>query len=345
MRMLRPTLLVLTLALTGCARCGASEGSTDAAPASSRPAGGLTQEDAKRVLARVGDRVITLGDFAAVLERLGPYERMRYQAPERRKELLEDMITVELLAAEAIAKGYDQDPLTQLEIQNALRDALLADLRNGADKPEQIPQDQVRAWYNEHAEMFKDPERRRVSAIVLSSRAAAEAVLADLQKDNTALHFGQLVQQKSVLPDAKIDLPADLAGDLGIASPPGDPRGENPRVPEPARVALFAMAKVGDLSSTPVEVGGAFYVLRLTQILDARARTFEEAERSIRVRLAQIALDKREDDLALDLRKSIPVKIDEAALAGVRMPPPSGGALLPPDGGAPHAHDHGSDAP
>ncbi|RYZ64078.1 MAG: peptidyl-prolyl cis-trans isomerase, partial [Proteobacteria bacterium] len=90
------SLLLLLSLLGGCARCGGTEAGGSSSGSAATPPAGLSPEDAKKVLATVGDRTITLGDYAGVLERLGPYERMRYQAPERRKELLDEMITVEL---------------------------------------------------------------------------------------------------------------------------------------------------------------------------------------------------------------------------------------------------------
>lgn len=332
--MIRATSLLVLLSLVGgCARCGGSEAGSSSSGGTAAPAG-LSPEEANKVLAKVGDRTITLGDYAGVLERMGPYERMRYQAPERRKELLDEMITVELLAAEAAQQGYDQDPVTQLEIQNALRDAMLADLRKDAPKPESIPIDQVRAWYKDHADMFKDPERRRISAIATKTKPQAEVVLAELAADGSAVKFGQLVREKSVLEDAKAEVPVDLAGDLGIVSPPGDPRGVNKRVPEPVRAAAYQLAKVGDRNAEPIADGDRFYVIRLAQVLEARERTFEEAERSIRVRLAQDLLAKKEEELVAELAKKIPVAIDEAALAGVRSAPVGGASTLAPDAGA-----------
>ena len=52
----------------------------------------LSPEQATRTLAKVGDRVITLGDFAATLERMDQFDRLRYQTKERRKELLDEII-------------------------------------------------------------------------------------------------------------------------------------------------------------------------------------------------------------------------------------------------------------
>ncbi|RYE88702.1 MAG: hypothetical protein EOO75_13010 [Myxococcales bacterium] len=72
--------------------------------------GNLPPEEAARVLARVGDRTITLGDYAAALERMNDFDRMRYQAPDKRRELLNEMIDFELLALEARRQGLDKSP-------------------------------------------------------------------------------------------------------------------------------------------------------------------------------------------------------------------------------------------
>src|SRR5207253_5662402 len=122
----------------------------------------LTPEQAAKVLAKVGDKTITLGDYVAALEHMDQFDRMRYQSPERRKELLGEMINVELLAEEARAKGYDKDPQTQEEIRGVLRDAMLAQARKGAPSAADIPLAEVQAYFDAHKDEYRDPERRRV---------------------------------------------------------------------------------------------------------------------------------------------------------------------------------------
>ena len=81
-------LAATSLACTSC-KSSSSGASSDAAVL---VPGVLTPQQAAQVLARVGDRTITLGDFEAALEHLDQFDRMRYQSPERRKELLGEMI-------------------------------------------------------------------------------------------------------------------------------------------------------------------------------------------------------------------------------------------------------------
>ena len=279
---------------------------------------GLTAEQSAQVLARVGERSITVGQYVAALEHMDQFDRMRYQAPERRQELLGEMIDIMLLADVAREKGYDKDAITQQEIREILRDAMLRKSHEGLPGPSEIPDVEVRADYEAHRADFHDPERRRVSAIVVSGEAVANAVL-DAAKRATPMQWGELVRTKSVDRRAKEGGPADLAGDFGFVGPPGDPRGTNPRVPEEVRAAVFEIANVGDVLPRVVKAEGQAYVVKLTSKTAPHDRTFEEAERAIRVRLAQNRIRAKEEEIIDELRKQYPVQIDEAVLSEVKV--------------------------
>lgn len=316
------TVAVAILGCLGLAACG--KGNKSVGVDAGRPpvtSTGIPPEQAARVLAKVGDRTITLGDFAASLEHMDQFDRLRYQSPERRLELLQEMIRVELLAQEAEAKGYDKDPIAAQELRGVLRDAVLEDAKKGAATPAQIPAAAVQAYFDAHRAEYKDPERRRLQVLVLRDDAIAAAAIESYKKDPTLVTWGNLVRDKSLDTQARANVPLDLAGDFGFVSPPGDPRGTNPRVPEEVRVAAFAIPKVGEISPA-VRSGGKVYVVRLFQLIEARERTFAEAERTIRVKLAQDEIQKREEELLVALRKEHPVQIDEAALAQVRVDTP-----------------------
>ena len=309
---------IAAIALGGCKSCDKAPVTDEVDGGHARPSS-LTPEQAKQTLAKVGDETITLGDYAAALEHMDQFDRLRYQSPERRKELLDEMITVQLLAKEATAKGYDKDPLAQQEQRAILRDAMLAEARKDAPTPADVPEAEVRAWFEAHRAEYKDPERRRLSVVVLRDEASARDALADAKKNVTSTQWGELVRARSLDPQARANVPVDLAGDLGIVSPPGDPRGENTRVPAEVRAAAFAIAELGGIADNIVAAQGKFYVVRLTQKVAPHERTYEEAERSIRVKLAQDKLRAKEDELITELRKSVKVEVDEAALATVKV--------------------------
>jgi peptidyl-prolyl cis-trans isomerase C len=328
-----------TVLLVACGETAPQPGAADAGP----PAAGLTPEQAARVVAKVGDRSITLGDYAATLERMDQFDRLRYQTKEARRELLKEMIDVELLAQEARRRGLHEKPEAQEATRQLLRDALLSDVHGQLPAPGELPAEEVRAYYDAHREEFREPERRRVSAIVVEDAKTADGILETLRKarkdDGTvdATTWGRLFAEHSRT-GAKEGrtAPADLAGDLGIVGPPDDPKGENPRVPAQVRRAVFEMAKVGTFTDAPIQVGTSLYLVRLSGQTKGHERSLAEADRSIRVALLKERLAKLEAELEQELRKKHQVTIDDAALA--KVPPPEVAR-------AAAQGDDGSDAP
>jgi parvulin-like peptidyl-prolyl isomerase len=286
------------------------------------PVGGLTPEQAARVVAKVGDRTITLGDYAEVLDRMDGFDRLRYQTSERRRELLDELIDVELMAIEAKRRGLDKKPSTEEAVRQILRDALLAEARLSLPTPTDIPVEEVRAYYEKNRDAYREPERRRVSAIVVDDEAKAKTVLEAAREKKDATSWGKLFFEHSLTAakEKAGNVPLDLAGDLGIVGPPDDAKGKNPRVPDAVQRAVFSLAAIGDVHGEVVPAEGKFYVVRLNGRTAAHERTFEEAERSIRVLLLQQKQRELEEKLEQELRQKHKVEIDEAALAKVRVP-------------------------
>jgi len=308
-------------AAAGAGGCTCDEGSSASSPAASAVAEGLSAELAPKVLAKVGDRTITLGEYAAVLERMDQFERLRYQTADRRRKLLDEIIRVELLAAEARRRGLDQDPKTVERIRQVLRDELLKKVRRQVPQPAQIRESEVRAHYDQHRQEFHEPERRRVAHIVVASQARAEQLLQEAMQASPA-QWGNLVREDSL---DRSGQPAstgalELAGDLGIVSRPGEGRGDNPKVPEELRAAVFEIPKVGGVHGQVVKARGRFHIVRMTGKTEARERSFTDAQRSIRVSIVQERIRAAEKQLEEELRKRIPVRIDEQALAKVSVP-------------------------
>jgi peptidyl-prolyl cis-trans isomerase C len=292
------------------------------AAASVAPPFKLSPEQAQQVLAKVGERVITLGDYLAALERMDSFERLRYQSADRRKLLLKEMIDVELLADEARRRGLDKLPETEERLRQILRDELLKDVRKSVPSASDLPDADVRKYYDEHKDEFNEPERRRVSHIQLPTLARAKELLPRAMKASPA-EWGELVREHTRAPSNKElgGMPLELSGDLGIVGPPGHARGANPRVSEAIRTAAFKIAKSGEVYPEVVEDGGKFEIVRLTGITAPRERSYAEAERSIRVSLVQKLVKEREEALDKELRERFPVTIDEAALSKVKAVP------------------------
>lgn len=311
----RALLLCLLLA-GGCRR--ATPVQENKPVAEPKPAQGISPEQAAQVLARVGDKSITLGEYAAALERMAPFERMRYQSLERRKQLLDEMINLELLAQEAKRQGLDRDPLVQMRIDQALRDEMLRQRFESLPGPEAIAEHEVRAYYDAHQQEFNEPERRRLSEIVVADPRLAEQVL-NSARAATAAEWGALVRAHSTAHRSSAEpLPLELEGDLGVVSAPGRTGGNEPTLAPELLQAAFAIEKVGGVSEKPVLVQGKYHVLRLTSLMPARQRTYAEAERSVRMTLAQKHIETSRQELLDELKKQLPVSVNAALIAKVK---------------------------
>lgn len=320
--MSRKLAISAALALAALAGCGDSQktGEQDAGT----PPLGLTPEQAGRVVARVDDETITLGDFAETLDRMDPFDRLRYQTVEKRRDLLTEMVDLELLAIEARRRGLDKTPEAQESVRQVLRDAVLVEARKALPTPTEIPMEEVKAYYDARKDEYVEPERRRVSAIILDDEKKAKEVLEAAQKVGAdANAWGKLYYEHSTnaAQEKAKNIPPDLAGDLGIVGPPGDKKGANVKVPDPVRDAAFKLAKVGDVHAEIIAHEGKYYVIRLAGQTKGHERTLAEAERQIRVELLKQKMKKLEDDLVNELRKKHKVEIDEAALAKVGAAP------------------------
>ncbi len=341
-----PLACALGLTLVGCNESALQAPSPDAGTA----VAGLSSEQAARVVAKVGDKTITLGDFARTLDRMDQFDRLRYQTKERRRELLDEIVDVELLAAEARRRGLDKSPEVEDAVRQVLRDAILSEARQGLPAPAEIPAEEVRAYYEANIDRFREPERRRVGAIALADKKEAEKVLKAALKATTPAGWGELVQ-KSGGPAKPQGAPVDLAGDLGFVGPPDDPKGASGKVPEPVRAAVFQIASAGEVLDHLVEADGKYYVVRMNGLTAGHSRTLAEADRSIRVALLQQKMQDLDKALEADLRAKFPVAIDEQALAKVKLPSAiekmdlsSGASAYPVPGAEPAPGDKGPDA-
>jgi parvulin-like peptidyl-prolyl isomerase len=313
-----PTMLVGCMGVTGCSACE-DQKAAEPVPALTPGTHQLTQEQAAQVVARVGDRAITLGEYAAVLERMDRFDRLRYQSPDRRRDLLNEIIDVELLAEEAKRRGLDQQPETQQRMQQVLREEMLRAVRSRVPAPEQVAADEVRRYYAEHKQEFFEPERRRVAHIVMADRAKAERVLKEALAASPE-QWGQLVRRYSLdRATAGQDLPAELAGDMGIVSPPGSGGAQVPAVPDALVRAVFSIGQIGGVFGTLVESDGKFHIVRMIGKSDARQRSYDEAQRSVRVAIVRRRVREAEAALEQELRQKYPVSIDQAALKQVEV--------------------------
>ncbi|MGB0680536.1 MAG: hypothetical protein ACPGUV_12820, partial [Polyangiales bacterium] len=99
----------------------------------------------------------------------------------------------------------------------------------------------------------------------------------------------------------------------------------------------FALARVGDVVETPVDLGGRWSVIKLTGRRPPEHRSLKQSARGIRLKLWRERRKKAVDALVGQLKKRHQPNIFHQRLAWIHIePPPIGGGLpgFPQDGKA-----------
>jgi len=299
--------------------------------ASSEDGIGLTPEQAAKVVATVGARTITVGEVTEQINRLSPYIRRRWAAPEKRKEFLQKLIRVELLSQEAERLGLGDDP----EVQRTVKQVMIRLLvKNDLEKevlPTAIDEKVLLAEYEKEKDKYQRAAQIRASHIVVKTEAEAVKLIEEAKANMADRKFFR-EKAKEVSIDAETK---GRGGDLGYFSMPKDRRDDEPVVDEAVASAAWKLETVGDVAGTPVKTKLGFHVIKLTNKKPEMNRTFESVKRLIENRLLRDARRDGMDKFVEDLRAKAKIEIFEENLAKLEIR----------DDPAPGPHEHGAPLP
>jgi peptidyl-prolyl cis-trans isomerase C len=279
----------LALLATGCSRCG-----------------GKTAPGAA-VLAEYDGGEVTAEELQREANRLPPALRKRFESPNGRREVLAAMVDKRLLFEEAKRCGLADDPelqrqVRELEERLAVQALLAAEERTAGAASE----GEISTYYASHREELTQPERVRVSRILVAvGRAAGEAERGKARGRARALAerlrrgepFQKVAAQGEGPERAK-------GGDIGFLV-----RGavHDRRLGE----AAFALAAPGAVSPV-VECDDGYALLRLEERVAARVPPLEEVRSEVLNRLAPGRKRQAFDALVQRLRREKDVRIKAA---------------------------------
>jgi peptidyl-prolyl cis-trans isomerase C len=294
---------------------------------------GLTEEEAAQVLAKIGDREITVGEFAESIASKGPFLRARYNSPERRRELLDQMVRFELFAQEADRRGFDDLPEVQRTRKQVLIRRFLKQEFEDRIRLEDVSDADVATYFESHHDEFNKPEQVRASQIVISSQATAQRVLRQVLASPSDMRlFRQLAEQHNTDPATR-----DRFGDIGFFSRTAERQADEPEVPPEVAEAAFSMDTIGTVHPELVRSSQGFHIVKITGRRAPLHRTLEEASRPIRHRLWRERREQAVEDLVTRLRGESDVHEDLSLLDQIHIDIPEGNypaslndALVPP---------------
>ena len=309
------------LALLGCQKGSSSERITlDLAP---------KKTEGKPLVTFKGG-AITVEEVNRQLATLPPMVRMRLQGTAARKDYVEGLVRVELLAREGIRQGLQSDPDVVETVKKVLAQKTLQQtLEKNAPQP---TEDEVKAWYEGHQADYQRPELVQVQDLFLTADSkdaakrkgrASEAdklrAKAKTLKPEDEPGFSALVKASS--DDA---LTKQMGGDLR-PMPLADL--ESRQGPEVATAAK-ALQTPGEISPV-IATDKGFHVLRLKAKAPAHTLPLEEVKSQIRNRLYSERRTAASDELLKRLKADSSFTLDEAALAELAPAPVAPGAFPP----------------
>lgn len=293
----RTAIIVLALTVLAC-----SKPSEEAASDAELPKHGLSEQQANEVLAKVGDRTITVGEVADRLASQSPYLQARFESPEHRKEFLDNLVRYELLVYEAKRRGYDDDP----EVVSARRNIMIQELiKQEVDEPlegQGISDEEVQAVFDANPTEFDRPAQVRASHIFIKDRAKAAGVLKEAKAADRP-GFTKLARAESEDETTKAD-----GGDLRFFT------ADTEKPPAAVREAAFSLDKVGSVYPELIAEGGGYHIVMLTGKRAELKRTYEQAKRAIRHKLTRERKEAAMEALTERLRKEVEVEVDYDAL-------------------------------
>ncbi len=299
-------------------------------------AGELTEAERGEIVAKIGDKALTLQAFEESLSNQSPFVRARYNSLERKREYLDGMIRFELLAREAQAQGFDQHPEVVLAQRQAMVRLLTSQILQKAAQEDAISEEEIAKYYQDHIDEYQPPPELEVGQIRLPSKEEAADLRAELV---SALGQQPLEEKIKIFSQFALLHSTDATtkergGRMGILPPwpQNEPADQTTKSRRPGLKAIteaaYALKTDGDLSE-PIESPEGFHLVMRQGERQGYHRTLDQMRPAIRTKLIrQHKLDVMLAHVA-ELRAKAQVQIDENLLEKAAAHPHQAPSALP----------------
>ncbi len=294
------------------------------------PRGAVSADAAPpRWVARIDDRYISADDFIEEMRHHGGERPGQYQTLEQKRKLLDDLVLRAALVKAAENAGLLGQPELRRSVAQVISNRYLQDTLRQTQRSLQVTDEDVRKYYEAHADEYTVPARKRVAMLKIAVAADAgepawKAAMERMQKarvqatklDMTVPHFGPLAREVS--DDAASRYRGGVIG--WIAEGRSDRYSYDPVVIEAAR----KLDEPGSLSEVLRGADGV-YLVRLVDGEPRQARGLDLLANGIRQRLLQDRLAESERQFREKLIHEVGVEVRESVLASITpLAPPAG---------------------
>lgn len=293
-------------------------------------------------VARIGDRYIDATQVSAEMRRRGGERPGLFQDAAAKRALLDDLLLQQALVDAARAAGLDQEPETRRAIDQLLVSRYLAGSLYQVQKTLKVDSNEVTGYYNDHADDYAMPARRRVAMLHVAVPAGApeEAWAAAAQHAAEALEKARKQAGVADFGNVAIDYSSDQAtryrgGSLGWLT---DARKDTYSYDPALLDVAFALENPGDFSDV-VRGKDGLYVARLVERQDASPRPLSQLRGGIEQMLMQRRYADAEARFRSEALADADIEVREDRLSEIAPPGPPARTEPEPPPAAPGAQE------
>ncbi len=265
----------------------------------------LTARAADSVIARAGDRDITVSQIQPYLSSLSEADRAALtQNPTALSQAVRTLILQQVLLKEASNADWDDKPETQALLAR-VRDAAIAEsyLESVTKLPADFPSDaEIKQVYDTRKAELTLPKQYRLAQIFIANGtdpAKAKAKADALAKQVKSGDFAALAKTNSDEPRS-----AANGGEIGLLP--------EESIQPAIRKALTGLAK--GTTTGPIELGDGLYFVKILDIQDPRTATLDEVKPQIIRALRTERQNLNRQAYLQRLQSQAPITLDEIAL-------------------------------
>jgi peptidyl-prolyl cis-trans isomerase C len=215
-----------------------------------------------KVLVKVNGTEITELDLQQTIARFPRERQAQFSTEESRKQLLDQMVSFELVYNFAKESGIDSDEVFQMQLKNAEREILTQYAISKILADVNITEEEAKAYYTENQSMFIEDESVRARHILVATLEEANKVLAEIK---SGMSFEEAALAYSSCPSK------EQGGDLGSFT-------KGRMVPE-FEEAAFELEE-GKVSE-PVKTQFGYHIIRVDEKSAPNLLTFDKVKDNI----------------------------------------------------------------
>ncbi len=269
---------------------------------------GVSAAQDNKPLAKVGNETITEADLTAVAASMGEQFGGINLTPETRKEILEHLVNIFAVAAQAEQEGMDKDPSVKRLLDFTRKDLLAHLYRNKVTKAMPEPSDEeVKAFYEKNRAQYSILGSAHLHHILVKDEKEAKDVLKRLKKGDK---FADVAAQVSLC-DSKLK-----GGDLEWK-----PKGTHVKEIEDVTYTMG----IGEIAG-PVQSKFGYHILYLQDRVPSQEIPFEQVKLDIQRQLKFQKQQEQYEKMAESVRKKVNAQILEVSEA----PKPAAGPAAVP---------------